>query len=320
MSKAVKIWLIVAASLVLLGAVIFCGVMVVLNWDFGKLGTSKMATNSYDISESFENIKVDTTEAEIVFLKSADENCKVICYERENMTHTVEVVDGTLNVKVNDTRKWYQYIGVFSSHPMLTVYLPEGEYCSVAVKGSTGAVSIPKEFEFADMDISLSTGGVKNHASVSNSAKIKTTTGHITIEGASVGSLELSVSTGAVELSSVECEENIEIKVSTGKTRLTDVSCKSLISDGSTGDVILKNVIASDKFSIERSTGDVKFDACDAGEISVKTDTGDVKGSLLTEKVFVAKSDTGKVEHPKTASGGMCEITTDTGNINITLS
>ena len=49
------------------------------------------------------------------------------------------------------------------------------------------------------------------------------------------------------------------------------------------------------------------------------TDTGDVKGSLLSEKIFIPTTDTGDVDVPKTVTGGRCEITTDTGDIKITV-
>ena len=62
---------------------------------------------------------------------------------------------------------------------------------------------------------------------------------------------------------------------------------------------------------------DVRFEGCDAGELSVRTDTGDVTGTLLSGKVFLVQSDTGRVEVPKTVSGGRCEIATDTGDILI---
>ncbi len=44
---------------------------------------------------------------------------------------------------------------------------------------------------------------------------------------------------------------------------------------------------------------------------------GDVKGTLLSEKAFFAESDTGDIDVPKTNVGGRCEITTDTGDIQI---
>ena len=93
------------------------------------------------------------------------------------------------------------------------------------------------------------------------------------------------------------------------------MECKNLISGGSTGDIILSGVVAAEKNSITRSTGDIKLDWCDAGEIYIKTDTGDVSGRLLSDKVFFAKTDTGKIKVPKSTSGEVCEIETDTGNI-----
>ena len=77
--------------------------------------------------------------------------------------------------------------------------------------------------------------------------------------------------------------------------------------------------IATESFSIKRSTGDVTFDGADAKSISVKTDTGDVKGSLLSNKVFITKTDTGDINVPSSTTGGKCEITTDTGDINLTV-
>ena len=254
MSRAVKIWLIIAASLVLLGGIIFCGVMTVLNWNFGNLGTSKMTTNSYDIIDIFKSVSVDTSEANIVILKSDDEKCKVACYERENMRHDIGVVNGVLTVKVRDDRKWYNYIGIFNSHPTITLYLPRTEYDLLSVKGNTGDVGIPSGLKFESIDISLSTGDVNNYASVSKDARIKVSTGNIFIEDTCVGSLELSTSTGAINVKSVACDDKIEVKVTTGKAKFTDVSCKSFASKGSTGEISLKSTVASEKLSIERST------------------------------------------------------------------
>ena len=42
-------------------------------------------------------------------------------------------------------------------------------------------------------------------------------------------------------------------------------------------------------------------------------------GSMLTEKVFQVKTETGRIDVPDTITGGRCKISTDTGNILITL-
>ena len=86
-----------------------------------------------------------------------------------------------------------------------------------------------------------------------------------------------------------------------------------------TGDISLENVVTEGMLSVLCDTGDVRLTRCDGGEISIKTDTGDVSGSLLSEKVFSVHSDTGRVNVPKSVAGGPCEITTDTGDIKITI-
>lgn len=317
MRKKTKIWLVIATALVVVGCVIFGGVMTMLQWDFTKLSTVKYETNDYEIDENYKNISIVTDTADIVFMPSQNSKSSIVCREQKNVKHSVTVKDDTLVIAVVDTRKWYEYIGINIGTPKITVYLPNAEYEKLFIKESTGNVEIPNNFRFESMDISTSTGDVKNDASASESIKIKTSTGNIRVENISAEALDLSVSTGEITVCDVTCQGDVKIHVSTGKTKLTDVACKNLTSSGNTGDISLKNVIATEKFSLERSTGDVKFDGCDAAEISVKTDTGDVTGTLLSEKVFLAETDTGRVEVPKTATGGRCEITTDTGDIRI---
>lgn len=320
MRTATKIWLIVAASLVLLGILILGGVMAIFQWDFSKFGTNRLQTNTHEISDSFRNISVQTTTGDVAFLRSSDGTCRVACYESERMKYSVSVENDTLRVQLIDTRKWYHYIGIFhNDHSILTVYLPDEEYDSLSLRGSTGDMGVPKDFRFDSVDIAQSTGDVVCSASVENTLRIKTTTGDIRVEQAKVGALDLTVSTGEVTVSSVVCEGDVRIQVSTGETELSDVACKGLFSNGSTGEIALERVIASEKLSIERSTGEVELEGCDAAEIFIKTDTGNVKGSLLTDKIFFTQTDTGSVNVPRTMSGGKCEIITDTGNIKINI-
>ena len=129
--------------------------------------------------------------------------------------------------------------------------------------------------------------------------------------------LVIDTSTSDIEISGDYYFYSIDISVSTGSVDLTDVNCKTLATKGSTGDISLKNVIADESITIKRSTGNVDFVKCDANEITVKVSTGYVKGSLLSDKVFYAKTSTGSVNVPKTTAGGVCEITTSTGDINI---
>lgn len=313
------LWLIIAFSLILIGCIVFGGVMMALDWDFSKLATAKNETNKYTISDDFQNISIVTDTADITFIPSEDTQCRVVCYEYEKAKHSATVADSTLSIKISNTMAWYDYIGLHFGTPKITLYLPKAEYAALSINGSTGDVKIPEQFTFADTDIALSTGDVTFSAIAATAVKIKTSTGKICVNNTFAESLDLCASTGHITLSSVTCRKDVSCDVTTGDIQMDNLRCNNLFSDGDTGDLTLQNVFAAEKFSIVRSTGHIKFEKCDAAEIYAETDTGNVSGSLLSNKVFITEADTGRVIVPKSTSGGKCEIKTNTGDINITV-
>ena len=319
MSKAKKIWLLSAAALILIGGILFVGGMSIMKWDFSRLSTSKYETNEYTVTEAFQSISISSIGTDIELVATEEQTCSVLCHEQTKLTHAVSVKDGVLVIETVDTRKWYEHIGIHLGTPRITVYLPKGAYAALSIDSKTGDVRIPADLAFDSVSIALTTGDVESKADVTGALGIKTSTGSITVSDGSVGSLTLSVSTGKVSVSRVHCDGDVAVTVSTGKTALSQLSCKNLNTKGGTGDITLQSVIAAEKLSVTRSTGDVRFDGCDAAELYVLTDTGDVSGSLLSDKVFLVKTDTGDIDVPKTVSGGRCEITTDTGDIKITV-
>ena len=280
MNKKTKVWLVVAALLILIGVIVFGGVMSMLNWDFTKLSTVKLETNSYDINEEYKNISIITETSNVEFVPSKDAATLVVCHEHENAQHSVLVTDGTLVIKIENNKKWYEFINVSFDIPKITLYIPQREYGDICVKTSTG---------------------------------------NIELENISSESVDISVSTGRIALCGVECVEKMSVAVSTGKVSVGNTRCDSFISKGSTGNISLENVIVEDRLDIERSTGSVELEHCDAGQLSVITKTGGIKGSLLSEKLFVAESNTGSIDVPATTSGGRCELRTNTGSIKIEL-
>ena len=318
MNKRTRIWIITAAILILIGCMIFGGMMMALKWDFAKLSTVKFETNNYVLDTDFSNITVKTDTADIVFAASQDGSCSVVCYEQKNLSHSVAVNDGTLAIELVDTRNWYDHIGIIAHTPKITVFLPDGQYDTLSIKESTGDIEIPEVLTFETIDISLSTGDVTSYASASN-IQIKTTTGDVRTENISADKVVLSVTTGKITASSIACTGDLNVAVSTGDAQLTDVVCNRLISTGSTGNITLKNVTASEEFTIERSTGNVEFQSCDAGALRVKTSTGSVTGSLLSDKIFITETSTGNIDVPQSTTGGICEINTSTGDIKITV-
>lgn len=311
-----KMWLLIAASLVVTGCLIFGGVMMVLKWDFLKLSTVRYVKNVYEVDAPFDSIFIDADTADLTFAVSKDGKCRVESIEREDARNEVEVSASTLTVKHN-SGPWYKQVGINFQTPKITVYLPQTEYTALKIKQSTGDVTLPEKLRFGQADITVSTGDVEVEANVLGKLTVETSTGDIELEELSAGELDLTVTTGRVEISNVSCKGDMNIQVSTGKAKLDDVTCKNLTTGGSTGAITLNSVFAEEKFTITRTTGDVKFEGADAGGIFVQTDTGDVTGTFLTGKYYHINTDTGKVDVPNNTQGAKCEVRTTTGNIKL---
>ena len=97
-----KLWLIISAVLLTVGVLLFICVMTFHNWDFSKVFTTDLQTKTYEIDENFNSIVLETDTADINFLLSANGKCSVECVESKNSTHSVEVKDGALTVKINE--------------------------------------------------------------------------------------------------------------------------------------------------------------------------------------------------------------------------
>lgn len=314
-----KSLIIIAALLIVVGLVVFFGAFAASGFKFTGLSAEKYETNSYAISEAFDNIEINGKETDIFLKLSQDGKTSAVCQERDKLSYDVYVEDATLFIIAKDKREWYEQADAFNKDLTVTLYLPEERYESLKIDGRTGDIEVPADFSFGAVSIETSTGDIVCEASADGELIAKASTGSVSVSRLSAQNLSLSVDTGRVSASGINCEGTVSVSVSTGRVRLEDIGCSELWSEGSTGSITLKNVVASDSFNIERSTGDVSFEACDADEIRVKTSTGDVTGTLRTEKVFITKTSTGSISVPDSITGGRCEITTSTGEIDISL-
>ena len=280
MSKRTKGWLLTATALLLIGSMLFVGVMTVLKWNFRKLSADQYETNTHTVTEKFSHISVDVKTADVVLALSADDTVSVVCHERADIKHAVAVEGDTLVVQASEGLKWYRDLGIHIDKAKITVYLPAGAYGELKIHATTGDVTVPKDFSFASADVKVTTGDVAFSADVA---------------------------------------DDLAVRVTTGDVKLSGVTCRNLIANGTTGDIKLRQVIAAETFSIKCTTGDVSFDACDAASLSVKTTTGDITGTLLTSKVFDAHATTGRVKVPQTTEGGHCKLRATTGHIKISV-
>lgn len=318
MSKIKKIWLIVAAALCGAGILLLGAAWAMVGLGFTPTEMPVYEVNTSELTGEFTRISIVTDTADVILVPTDGDNCRVECRETEKVYHTVAVMDGTLVIEVADERAWYEHIYFFGfESPRVTVYLPKSEYETLAVTVDTGHTEIPADFTFASVRVDGGTGNVNCRATVRERVDIGVSTGNITLDSLTAGSLRLEVSAGDICLDRVSCAGDLNMTVSAGKITLTDVTCKTLTTMGTTGDVRLANVLADTRLYIERDTGDVTLDSCDAPAIQIETSTGDVTATLRTAKIFSAHSNTGPVHTPPNGTEGSCDVNTDTGRIRI---
>ena len=188
---------------------------------------------------------------------------------------------------------------------------------NATITASTGDLFLSNIQASGDVSVESSTGDQKYDNLTCNNATMISSTGDKTISTLTAfGNLTIQSGSGENSFNNIVCNE-LKVTTSTGRQTYADVSCGATELRADTGKIHMTNLVSSALLNITTDTGDILFDNCDAASMKIKADTGDVKGTFRTPKVIYADTDTGRVNIPHSAEGGLCEITTDTGSINI---
>ena len=358
MKKAKKIAIIVAVSMMAVGLITVVGSLAFVRFDATKLDTKEWETKTYAVEDSFTNITIQGKDAAVFLVPATDGKCKVVCTENEVIYDKVAVVDNTLTIERVDESKWYNNIGVHFGEIEITVYLPENEYEALFIDNSGGRIDVPGDFTFSEAEVKNSSGKINFMADATGALKVENTSGGIYVGDNSVGSLSVNGTSGSIEVMSVIATGDVEVAGSSGGIGVTEVECanlsaenvsgtmrlykiaatgdvsvngtsgslniesvecKNLTGSDSSGKIYCTNVVASGDMKLENISGGISLSACDAANLKLNTTSGSIRGTLLSEKIFMANSVSGSVDVPKTTGGGVCEASTTSGSINLSI-
>ncbi len=297
-----KIWILAAVICIFVGCIIVCGSAASVGFDFTKFNTYMQEKKTYTIEESFENIDIQTTEASVILLPSQKDTCEIVCAENDKITHTVSVENNTLKVVRKDTRKWYEYIGVFYSISdfEIKVYLPKSEYTMLRTASVSGDIVVPDTFAFSEADLSTTSGSISFEASIKTALTGKSVSGDMDVKNIAGGTVNLTTTSGEMDLE--------------------DTLADSINLRTTSGDISLENTAAAKELFIKSTSGEISLESCDGGDITIKTTSGDVKGSLRSEKQFVTHTTSGDVRVQDSAFAvEKCTVSTTSGDIRFTI-
>ena len=316
MSKVVKIPLIIAAILVVLGIIVLVA-GIALNGTSWMFGSSKYEEKVIELTEPFDSIRVDCDSCDVSFAVAEDGNARIEARIQETKKLTANVEDSTLVISCKDERKLFQLFTFRSFSDKMTVYLPQKTYDSLVMTTASGDILVPVNFEFKTAKITTASGDINFQANVRSSLDFTLASGDLYI-----GNLDGSAATvckGAssdITLKDIRCGE-LKIELASGDLKMEEVRPEKLTIKTASGEINMNAVVCSGVMSIKTASGDVNFRGCDAGTIQIETSSGDVEGTFLTNKVFHTHTAAGDVRLPDERSGGDCTINTASGDIII---
>lgn len=271
----------IGTCIVLVAGMVICGVAYAAIAKKGlEAGNKNLVSTEFDIDEEFACININTTTNDIQFERSGDNKCHVVCLDYEEVTHDAYVEGDTLMITTHEENHIeFSLFTVMNNAPKITVSLPESVYEDLVIDVTTGDVNFDDAFTFTRIDIEATTGDI--------------------------------------DLNNIVCSNTINLDILTGDIDIVDVECGELVYNGTTGDIDFVNVVSTGDITIDITTGDINFDMCDAANIYIECTTGDINLVLLSDKDFDVDVTTGDADYPHSGEGGICRVTSTTGDINI---
>jgi len=315
MKKSMRDSLIAAAALIVGGTILSTAAFGRLDFDYEKLDTEDYREKRYEVKEDFSSIRIDGRECSVRLAPSEDGKCSVICRETDQATNRVSVENGQLTVKHEYKRHWFQLVGVSLDLLEITVMLPEESYDRLEIGTASGDIEVPQGFTFTEAEIGSASGDAAFYAQTRGALKLSSTSGDLAMDGIRAKSLSAGTTSGELVLSSAKVLGEVSVSTTSGDIELKSVRCKELRTESVSGDTELTDVIAEGRLEAGSTSGEISFDGCDAATLRIESTSGDVGGTLLSPKRFEADATSGEVRAPYDEDGGLCKVSTTSGDI-----
>lgn len=265
--------------------------------------------HTYDITEPFTALDVQTGSSDVRVLRSGDGKTRVETERWGAVRETVEVRNGVLTVvhsfDAGEQRRkkgslfGLKFLFTAGGSGSVTVYLADEMWESISVKTLSGNVEA-EDLRARAALLSTKSGDVNAR--------------HLTVEG----KLALESMSGDVDMDDLTAGE-LFARTMSGDVDADGVNVGAIELSSKSGDVDLESVLAQGTLCAESTSGDVSLHRCDGRDVLLRSTSGDIDGTLLTPKAeFRGRSVSGDVDLPQCEEGtGVCEASTTSGDVSI---
>lgn len=314
--------LITAVAIMLGGAILMAfGLYLLRSSPEEKPSDSQVKRKVDTITQPFTSVHAEVLGANLEIVSSTDGVCSVSSPATEKVYYTASVEDGVLMIWRTDLRKWYERFTFFSfKMPTVKVSLPEKEYEKLTVESHSMDVLVASGVTFDRAELTASSGDIQYLGEALTELKFSVSSGSIFVQGVSTSKLSGTLTSGRMEMENISCDR-LDVKGTSGTIRIKEAKVKESCSfEQTSGSVTLSHVVSQGQFFAKLTSGSLRLDQCDGETLSMKLTSGSVRGSLCSDKWFNVKSTSGSVDVPPSVPhGGLCEIETTSGSVNLTI-
>ncbi|GEM_PF-2098633 len=224
MKKSKKIWIILASACIILGCAAAGAAAAYVGFDFTTFNSVQLDKKTYTITESFENIELQSAGCDVVLLPAKKDTCEIVCAESDAITHNVSVENDTLKIVRTDTRKWYEKIGVFfgTSNITVCIYLPEKTYDILRISSEEGNIALTGSLSLNKAELNASSGDITVKNTIAKEKLfVKSTSGNVSLESCDSKDIVIETTSGDVN-GSLRSEKNFAATTKSGDTSLPD--------------------------------------------------------------------------------------------------
>lgn len=257
----------------------------------GALDDNTFVEKVYEAeSASIDSIHVTDRNNAIEVYPSSDGKLRITYYESNRIEYDIEESANQLRMKVEDNKKWYDYIH-------FGWWYDDDENIDMKIE-------VPEQ--------------------MAAQLNIETSNARINVEDVMLKENCLfHSSNGRIELSSVSGDAVMELETSNGKVILSDVKGKEIEADTSNGSVELYNVEAKE-LGVDTSNASIKLGGTIlSDDIDLETSNGKVEGMITgreSDYEITSKTSNGNNSLPEDRSGGTKKLRVKTSNGRIDVS
>ena len=307
--KTVTKILLIAASVFLVGALIFLISLAAAGWRLGGLSSTVSEERTYNESEENEikSIEFDVENVDVIITFGEEFSVKYpeIFTSGGKPVNEIKVSDTGGAFKLTEKTTWH--FGLSLDRYVIYVTLPSERACDVRLDGNNGDVDLRGTGTVSSLFINLDNGDVEISG------------GSLT----SLGDINVTTDNGDVDLGTFSAK-SVTVETNNGEIDLQGGTASEKVKLGTdNGDVELSGRLTAASVEATTDNGEISFgegEIC-ADKIILSTDNGEIEAKILGRKsdyTITVDSDLGDSNIVNQSGGSkILEISSDIGDIEI---